>query len=141
VRLDGNVRLTLFGDSSGTLFRDHFVLLRGEVEVAVTAPFRTEVTGLIVSASEPHTTGLISIEQDGVVNVSAQAGSFQVAKTGGSLLARVSPQKPLALSRTSDGEWRAGNGSNGDFGRDHHHCYVEDDDRDCDHHHHHHPSN
>jgi hypothetical protein len=137
VRLHGNVKLTFSGDSRVTLYSDHLVLLRGEAEVDAPGSFRTEVTGLTVSTSDSHTSGTILLGRDGVVNVSALTGSFRVAKAGGLVLAQVTSQKPLALSPAAGGEWRVGNGPEGDFGRDHFRCYVDDDDRDCRHHHHH----
>ncbi len=140
VRLNGNARLTLHSDSRGTIYRDHLVLLRGEAELDAPPSFRTEVTGLTISSSEPRTSGLISIGRDGVVNVSVQAGSFRVSKDSGLFLAQVSSQKALALSPAASGEWRVGNGWGEGFEGDHDHCYHDDDDRDCDHHHHHHPS-
>ena len=140
VRLNGNVRLTLHSGSRGTLYSDHLVLFHGEAELDAPPSFRTEVTGLTISSSEPRTSGLISIGRDGVVNVSVQAGGFRVSKDSGLFLAQVSSQKPLALSPAASGEWRVGNGWGEGFDGDHDHCYHDDDDRDCDHHHHHHPS-
>ncbi len=140
VRLNNNIRLTLHSDSRGALYRDHFVLLHGEAEMAATCSFRTEVTGLAISPAEPRASGLISIGQSGVVTVSVQAGSFRVSKDSGLFLAQVNSQKPLALFPGAGGEWRVGDGRVEDSDRGRHNCYGDDDDRDCDHHHHHHPS-
>jgi hypothetical protein len=141
VRLNGNSTLTLYSDSRGQFYRDRFVLLRGQVEVAAPSAFHTEATGLVISANEPQTNGLISLGTDGVVHVSAQAGAFRVDNSSGSVLARVSAQNPLSFARQEDGTWQTRSGSNWDFDRDRDRCYVGDrDDRDCDHHHHHHPS-
>ncbi len=141
VRLNNNVRVTLYSDSRGTLYHDHLVLLHGVAQVAATASFRTEVTGLSISSSEPRSNGLISIGRDGVVTVSAQTGDFRVSKNGGPFLTQVSSQKPLAFSPSAGGEWRVGDGRVEGLDRGHHNCYLgDDDDRDCDYHHHHHPS-
>jgi hypothetical protein len=144
VRLNGNSTLTLYADSRGTFYGDHLILIQGEAKVAAASPFRTEVTGLKVLAAEPYTTGLISVGLDGKVNIEAETGSFSVAKDDGQFLARVTSREPLALYRQANGEWQAGYGSRGEFGRDDRRCYLDDrddhDDRECDRHHHRHPS-
>jgi len=140
VRLDGNYKVTLYGDSRGAFYRDRLTLFYGEVKVAASERFRTEVTGLIIVATEPDTTGYISVGRDGVVNISAEAGSFRVAKDGGQFVAQVNAREPMAFHPQANGSWRQGAGSEENFGGDYPRCYVDDDDRDCDRRHHRHRS-
>jgi len=140
VRMGSGAKMTFYGDSRGTLYRDHLVLLRGAVELAASPSFRVEVTGLAVSASEPHSSGTVSIGADGAVEVSARTGNLHVVKYGGSPLAEVGPQEPLAFFHTNKTGWRIGTASPETF-RESHHCYgdsgKDNDDRDCGDHHRH----
>lgn len=147
VRLANGVKLTLYRDSRGTLYRDHFVLQRGAVDVAGSSAFHTEISGLVITPSASHGRGLISLGSEGAVDVLTRAGDLEVTRNGGEVLALVHSQKSLAFARSDDGSWRTGNTSPDDFRDSHHHCYVDGDgdndrdDRDCGgHHHHHHPS-
>jgi hypothetical protein len=144
VRLGNDIKIALYSNSSGTFYRDHLVLLRGEVDLIASPSFRTEVAGLVITASSPGSSGFISIGPGGAVNVLAGTGNLRVVKDGGSFLAQVSPNKPLAFSQAGDGGWRIGSPAPKDF-RDNHRCYVDGDDdrddRDCGGRHHRHPSN
>jgi hypothetical protein len=141
VRLDSGARLTLYDESRGIFYRDHFVLLRGDVSMLTSSSFSTEAHGLTISPVKQPTTGRISIGRDGVVNVSAETGSFRVAKDGGIVLALVTSQEPLSFSPASAGQWQTARGVNEISLRDPYRCYVDAaDDRDCEHHHHLHPS-
>src|SRR5271166_248756 len=43
LRLSNGIRITLHNNSSGTLYRDHIVLVRGEADMAAPDSFRVEV--------------------------------------------------------------------------------------------------
>lgn len=144
VRLGSDAKVSLHNASSGTMYRDHFVLLSGAADLSASPAFHMEVNGLVVRSSDLHSDALISIGPDGTVNVQAHEGSLQVAKDGGTLLTQVSPEQPLTFRHADNGGWQFG-GSSPWFDRDHH-CYVDGGDYDRDghdcggHHHHHHPS-
>jgi hypothetical protein len=143
VRLANGAKLTLYGDSRGALYRDHFVLLSGQVQLAASTSFRTEVSGLVIASTGAGSRGVVSVGPNGSINVFVETGAFQVTKNGGDFLTQIGPNKQMAFSRSEDGRWRLDGDAGHDFDgdRDHHHCYVDaGDDRDCEHHHHHHPS-
>lgn len=98
VRLGNDSVITLYGDSRGTLHRDHFELQRGEIKLASSSSFRVEVNGLAVSPSGAHVTGLVSIDAGNTVNVIAQSGDFEVRGNSGTTVAEVHPGYPLAFS-------------------------------------------
>ena len=141
VRLANGAKLTLYGDSRGSLYRDHLVLLSGQVQMAGSTSFRTEVSGLVIASAAAGSRGVVSVGPRGSINVFVETGAFRVTKDGGDFLTQIGPNKQIAFSHSDDGKWWSGGDVGSDFDRDHHHCYVDaDDDRDCERHHHHHPS-
>jgi len=140
LRLNNGTKITLHRSSSGTVYRGHFVLVRGEAEAAATGSYRVEIGGLAIKPSEPRTSETIAIAPGGDVSVMAQTGQIQIAGTHGQVLAQIRPQESQAFTRNSGGDWQIGAASRhaGDHGHDGDKDGHDGDDWDHDHRHHHH---
>jgi len=134
LRLSNGTKITLHNNSYGTLYRDHFVLVRGEADMAAPGSFRVEVSGLVIRASEPSARELIAVGPGGAVSVLARTGQLQIVGDRGQVLAQIHAQEPLTLMRNGDHDWQIGGASSrsfsdgdhggdgdGDNGEDHHH--------------------
>lgn len=97
VRLGNDSVITLYVDSRGTVYRDHFVLQQGKIELGSSSTFRVEANGLEVTSSA-HASGFVSIESGNTVEVIAQNGDLEVRGASGTLVAQVHPGEPLAFS-------------------------------------------
>ena len=140
VRLDNGTEIKLYDGSRGVVHQDQFLLLRGRADLSASPSFRAQATGLVIRTSEPLVEEFIAIGPEGNVNVQARSGNLEIAAHEGSVLARVSPERPLAFSRGTDAQWRVTSAKARDFDRGHD---RDGDDRDKDgddHHHHRHPS-
>ncbi len=136
LRLSNGTKITLHNNSCGTLYGDHFVLVRGEAEMTATGSFRAEVSGLLIQPSEPRTSELISIGPGGDVRVLARTGQLQIVGDHGQVLAQMHTQEPRSFIRTGDRDWQIGEADSrgfGDGGGD-----GGGDDHDHHHRHHHH---
>jgi hypothetical protein len=141
LRLNNGTKITLHSDSSGALYRDHFVLIRGAAETTAIGPFRVEVNGLVIQPSERRASEMVAILSGGAISVLAQTGQLQIAANRGQLVTQLGPQQMQAFTQNGNGGWRvgepswryAGNGEHGgDGGGD------SGDDWDHRHPHHHH---
>ena len=133
--LSNGTRITLHSNSRGILFRDHFVLDRGEAEMSAPAPYRVEVDGLMVRSIGPNSSERIVIGSDHAIGIFAKEGRLEVAGSRVSVLAVIEPQNSRSFSRDANGHWNVsdasaqgfnepGRGNNGegiDRNRGHHH--------------------
>lgn len=134
--LVNGTRITLHSNSHGTLFRDHFVLDRGEAEMSAPAlPYRIEVDALVVRTTGSNSSARIAIGAEHTIGVFAKGGQVEVAGDRGNVLTLVGPQIPRSFSRDADGHWHvsgspahgfntSGQGDNGkgvDGNNGHHH--------------------
>ena len=103
VRLANDSVVTLYADSRGTFYRDHFILQRGKIELGSSAAFRVEVDGLVVTPAESRASGLVSIEKGNAINVSAETGNLEVRGSSGTVVAQVRPENPLVFTLTNGG--------------------------------------
>lgn len=139
LRLSSGTKITLHNNSSGTLYRDRFVLIRGEADMDASGSFRVEVSGLVIKPSVPGTSELIAIAPGGAVSVLARTGQLQIEETSGQVLAQIHPQQPQAFSRNANGDWQIGGASSQDSRDGDQGCNADGGHGDdCDHHHRHH---
>lgn len=101
LRLANSAVVTLYVNSLGTLYHDHFELKRGTVELGSTSSFNVRAEGLVVVA-ETDSSGLVSIEPGNSVQVLAQRGTLEVRNASGLPVAEVHPGHALAFSADSD---------------------------------------
>ena len=93
-----NAVVALQPNSRGTIYRDHFLLQQGTVQLGSTDSFRVLANGLTVVPSEAHSSGYVSIDPANSVIVEAQSGTLEIRSVAGIAVAEVHPGHPLALS-------------------------------------------
>lgn len=98
LRMGHGIDVTVSKGSQGTVYRDHFVLQRGESELTAPGSFELEASGLRVAANEPNAVGVVRLTPKNAVEVAALAGSFEVRDGQGVLLANVLPGRPLSFA-------------------------------------------
>lgn len=98
LRVAHGVDLTLSKSSRGTVYSNHFVLQRGETEVAAPASYALEANGLHVTASQPNSLGIVAVTPKNAVEVAALNGSFEVRDGQGLLLSNVLPGRGLSFA-------------------------------------------
>jgi hypothetical protein len=137
VLLGNGIRITLHSNSHGTLFRDHFVLDRGDAEVYAPATYRVEVDALVVRTTGSSSSARIEIGEGHAIGVFAKEGHVEVAGDRGNVLALIEPRNPRSFSRDAGGIWNVsatsthtfnmpggenhGKGNGPDQNRGHHH--------------------
>jgi hypothetical protein len=98
-------RITLHSNAHGTLFRDHFVLDRGEAEMSAPTPYRVEVDTLVVRTTESNSSARIAIGEGHAIGVFVKEGQVEVVENRGNVLALVGPQNPRSFSRDAHDNW------------------------------------
>jgi hypothetical protein len=98
LRLNKGTEITMSTSSQGTLYRDHLVLQRGESQVASNSSFQLEAKGLHVTATEPNSRGVVSVQTGNTVEVAALTGSFGVTNAQGVVLASVRPGHSMSFA-------------------------------------------
>jgi hypothetical protein len=102
LRLANNAEVTLWRDSQGTLYRDHFVLQRGTAQLGSINSFRIQANGLMVVATEEHSSGIVSIDPANTVTIQTNNGALEIRNASGAGIARVLPGHPLTFSSETD---------------------------------------
>jgi hypothetical protein len=102
LRLTSKAVVTVLRDSRGTLYRDHFVLQRGEAQLGLTDSFRIQANGVVVVPAEEHSSGTVSIDSANAVTVEAKNGTLEIRNSVGATVARVRPGHPLTFSSLAD---------------------------------------
>jgi len=113
LRLDKGVQVTLAPDSRGTLYRDHFVLLKGESQVDASRPFPVQANGLTVTPDQRTSKGLVFVTGSDQVAVNSMSGTFHVMDGKGLSLGTVGAGKSMTFAKSADG---SGGGSAGGSG-------------------------
>lgn len=98
LRMGHGVDITISKSSRGTIYRDHFVLQRGETELTAPASFELEANGLHVAANKPNSVAVVGLTPTNAVQVAALAGSVEVRDGHGILLSNVLPGRPLSFA-------------------------------------------
>jgi hypothetical protein len=102
LRLANSAEISLLRDSRGTLYRDRFVLQHGAAELSSVDSFRVQANGLVVVATEAHSSGMVSIDPSNSVTVAAKEGTLEIRNSSGASIARVRPGHPLTFSSVAD---------------------------------------
>jgi hypothetical protein len=102
LRLANNEEITLWRDSRGTLYRDHFVLQRGKVQLGLADSFSIQANGVVVVPAEAHSSGFVSIDPANSVNVETKDGTLEIRDSSGASIAKVRPGHPLQLSSLTE---------------------------------------
>ena len=102
LRLANNVEITLWRDSRGTLYRDHFMLQRGTAQLGASDSFRVLANGVVVVPAEAHSGGIVSIDPANSVTVEARNGTLEIKTSSGAGIALVRPGHPLKFSPLDD---------------------------------------
>jgi hypothetical protein len=97
---DGAV-VTLTIDSRGTIYRDHFVLQRGSVQLGSANSFGVQANGLVVVPFDADSRGTVEIDNTNAVMVEAQKGTLEIKNATGATVAVVHPGHPLSFSSVS----------------------------------------
>lgn len=92
------VDITMSRSSRGTIYRDHFVLQRGESELTAPGSFELQANGLHVAANKPDSVGIVNLKPSNTIEIAALAGSFEVRNGQGLLLSNVLPGHPLSFA-------------------------------------------
>ena len=103
--LSNGTRITLHSNSHGTLFRDHFVLDRGDAEMYAPATYRLEVDALVVRTTGSSSSARITIGEGHAIGVFAKEGHVEVDGDRGNVLALIEPRNPRSFSRNAGGNW------------------------------------
>jgi hypothetical protein len=103
--LGNGIRITLHSNSQGTLFRDHFVLDRGDAEMYAPATYRLEVDALVVRTTGSSSSARITIGEGHAIGVFAKEGHVEVDGDRGNVLALIEPRNPRSFSRNAGGNW------------------------------------
>lgn len=98
LRMGRGVEITMSRSSRGTIYRDRFVLQRGESELTAPASFELEANGLHVWANKPNSVALVGLTPKNTVQVAALSGSLEVRDGQGILLSDVLPGRPLSFA-------------------------------------------
>jgi hypothetical protein len=103
LRLEKGAEFTMSKGSRGTFYSDRLVLESGKGELVASKPFRLETMGLHVTANEPNSRGVVSMESGNIVQVAAITGSFLVTSGQGVPLASVSPGRAVSFALQAAG--------------------------------------
>jgi hypothetical protein len=98
LRVGHGVGITMSKSSRGTVYRDRFVLQRGESELTTPGSFELEANGLRVAANKPNSVAIVGLTPKNTVQVAALAGSLEVRDGQGILLSNVLPGRPLTFA-------------------------------------------
>lgn len=98
LRMGHGVDITMSRSSRGTIYRDRFVLQRGESEMTASGAFELEANGLHVWANKPNSVAIVGLTPKNTVQVAALAGSLEVRDGQGILLSNVLPGRPLSFA-------------------------------------------
>ena len=105
LRLTNGARITLHGNSRGTIYRDHFVLDRGEADLAAPAQYLLEADELVIRTTKPNSTEQIAIGAEHAIGVFAKEGQVEVTSPKGDVLGVVGPRNSLTFVRDTNGRW------------------------------------
>jgi len=97
VRMVDGARLLFSPDSRGKLFRDRFILDRGETRLENGIQFHLEALGLTIHPDRGISAGWIGLVGSDRVRVAALTGGFRVLNARGVLVARVEAGSALAF--------------------------------------------
>ena len=97
VRMVGGARLLFSPDSRGKLFRDRFILDKGETRLENGVQFHLEALGLTIRPDDGISAGWIALVGSDRVRVAALTGSFRVQNARGGLVAIVAAGSTLAF--------------------------------------------
>jgi hypothetical protein len=102
LRIGDGVDITMSKASRGTIYGNHFVLQRGQSELAAPASFEMEANGLHVATGSPNSVGVIALAPDHAVQIAALAGSLEVRDGQGLVLSNVLPGRPLTFAMQAE---------------------------------------
>jgi hypothetical protein len=102
LRLANSEEITLWRDSRGTLYRDHFLLQRGKVQLGLADSFSVQANGVVVVSAEAHSSGFVSIDPANSVTIETKDGTLEIRDSSGASIARVRPGHPLQFSSLTD---------------------------------------
>lgn len=91
--------VTLFSNSRGILYRDHFVLDRGKIKLSSSKPFSVQAGNLAV-VPDGDSSGVVTVEDNNSVVVMTEKGTLDVRNAAGTRIAQVHS----GLSFTSTGK-------------------------------------
>ncbi|HWG20369.1 MAG TPA: hypothetical protein VG225_07540 [Terracidiphilus sp.] len=114
LRLDKGTQIKLGTGTLGTLYRDHMILQHGKSELASSNSYQLQASGFHVTASEPNSRGVVTVNELGAIQVAAISGSFQVTNGNGLVLAKVVPGTAQSFSSGAAG----GGDQGGNIGSD-----------------------
>ena len=103
LRLGKGVEIRIAAESRGKLYRDRLVLEKGSGELVSADGFAVEASSLRVVPDSPTARGVVSLEHDASLRVSALSSGVRVTTAGGFLLAVVQPGRALAFSPATSG--------------------------------------
>lgn len=88
LRMGNEIEIRLATESSGTLYKDRFVLTKGSSELKATKKFQIVVQGLHISSVLEQSQGTVTLI-NGTVQVSALSGEFYVRDDQGTLVSQI----------------------------------------------------
>lgn len=106
LRLQKGTQIKLGSDSQGTMFSDHVLLDHGKGEFTTSDAFQVDASHFQVVATAPNSHGVVAVNDEGGLEVSAISGEFEVRDGTGQMLAKVlaGTAKSFALENGGSGQ-------------------------------------
>jgi hypothetical protein len=98
LHLNKSVEIILSNSARTTLYRDRLVLEQGSSEWTGSGSFSLEANGLMVTASDPLSRGIVSKRTPNTIDVAAVTGELRVTNRHGLLLAGVRPGDTVSFA-------------------------------------------
>ncbi len=98
VKLAGGERVTMYSNSSATVYAGNLLLTRGTAEFSGTVGYRVEARGLHIGSTDSSTYVRVELDRGRRVMVSALGGPAEIRNAEDHLVARVPPGYTLTLA-------------------------------------------